>query len=371
MKLVSIVGTRTDFVQVAILSKALRTRHTEVMIHTGQHYDHEMNDVFFKELNLPEPEINLGVGSRGLTPQTAEMLVKIEECLQREDPDAVIVRGDTSGTLAGSIAAKQALFPLVHIEAGCRSFDMTMPEEISRITSDHLADLCITTDDAIADQLRREGIRGLIRVAGDVMYDTYLDAVENLKGAAQPGWLPRVPFDLITIHRAENTDEEPRLRSLIAGFEGAPRPVVFPIHPRTKARLQHFGIRLPDSIIAVEPLGYLDMIVAERASTLILTDSGGVQREAYYSETPCVTLRDTTEWTNTVDAGWNRLVGASTEQIAYFLKHPPAKPAMRPALFGNGDATEKIIAALESDPFREVVARARDARRARRWSANA
>lgn len=362
MRFVSVIGARPDFVQVGVLSKRLRERHEEITIHTGQHYDLEMSDVFFSELDLPRPEINLGVGSKDAHSQIGEMVAKIGEALRSIQPDAVVVRGDTNGTISGAIAAKHGLYPLVHVEAGCRSFDRTMPEEINRVVADHLADFNLTTDAQIARNLEAEGITSGVYVTGDVMYDTHVKAVARLAQgpAARPPLAP--PYVLLTLHRGENVDDRDRLAAILAGFESAPVPVLFPIHPRTRKRVENFGLRIPGAVSTCDPLGYFEMLVAERGARTIFTDSGGVQREAYYGRVPCVTVRDNTEWTNTVDAGWNRLVGADSAAIRALLREPPTAPAAHPDLFGDGDATGKIIAVFESAAFRDVVERLRSAR---------
>ena len=365
MKIVSIVGARPEFVQVGVLSKRLRRSHEEITIHTGQHYDARMSDVFFAELDLPEPEIHLGIAGSDPSAQTGEMLAAIARSLDEVRPDAVIVRGDTNSTIAGALAAKQRLYPLVHVEAGCRSYDMTMPEEINRVATDRLADLNLTVDAAIARNLEKDGNAATVRVVGDVMYDTYLHAVARLSSVASA--LPALPaqFDVLTMHRAENVDDERRLRAILAGFAGARRPVVFPMHPRTRARVASFGLALPKAFVPLDPVGYFDMLRLERGATAIFTDSGGVQREAYFGGIPCVTIRDTTEWTNTVDAGWNRLVGGDSARIARYVAEPPHAPAQRPPIFGDGDAAGRIVAELESPEFSATVERLRAVRSAR------
>ena len=365
MKIVSIVGARPEFVQVGVLSKRLRRSHEEITIHTGQHYDARMSDVFFAELDLPEPEINLGITGSDPSAQTGEMLAAIARALDEVRPDAVIVRGDTNSTIAGALAAKQRLYPLVHVEAGCRSYDMTMPEEINRVATDRLADLNLTVDAAIARNLEKDGNTAPVRVVGDVMYDTYLHAVRRLASVATA--LPPMPaaFDLLTMHRAENVDDETRLRAILAGFANAARSVVFPMHPRTRARIESFGLTLPEAFVALDPIGYFDMLRLERDATTIFTDSGGVQREAYFGGVPCVTIRDTTEWTNTIDAGWNRLVGCDTAEIARYAAAAPESPATRPPIFGDGDAADRIVAELESAQFVATVERLKAVRAAR------
>ncbi len=372
MRIVSIVGARPEFVQVAVLSRALRMRHEETLVHTGQHYDDRMSEQFFADLGIPQPEINLGVGSLEAAAQVAEMLRGLAAVFSEIDPDLVIVRGDTNSTLAGAIAAKQLLLPLVHVEAGMRSYDRTMPEEINRVIADHVADLQLVTDEAARDRLAGEGVATGVYVCGDVMFDIFRAARPSAEASLPPELraLAAEPFDLLTLHRAENTDDRTRLAALVAGFADAPRPVVFPLHPRTAARLREFDIALPAAIVAVEPLGYRQMVALECAARSIFTDSGGVQREAYFASVPCLTLRDTTEWTNTVDAGWNRLIGASTADIAAALHATPHRPHEHPPLFGDGHAAEKIVAALELPETAELVRVARATRIARGYAAS-
>lgn len=367
VKIVSIVGARPEFVQVAVLSRAIRARHEEILIHTGQHYDERMSDRFFAELEIPQAEINLGVGSQGASAQTAGIMRGLAAAMAQQDADLVIVRGDTNSTLAGALVAKQLLLPLVHIEAGMRSFDRTMPEEINRIVADHIADIQLVTDDGARQRLADEGIVANVHICGDVMFDIFLRA---RTGAAQAlsrelATLATAPYDLLTLHRAENTDDPLRLRAIIAGFADAPRRVLFPLHPRTAARLREFAIELPQAIALTNPLGYREIVALECGARSIFTDSGGVQREAYFAQTPCLTLRDATEWTNTVATGWNRLVGARTEDIRAALHAAPPRPAGHPPLFGDGRAAEAIVAALESPATTAIVAAARATRRAR------
>lgn len=367
MRIVSVVGARPEFVQVAVLSKAIRKRHEETLIHTGQHYDARMSDRFFAELDIPEPELNLGVGSLEQSAQTAEIVRALAEALAKLDPDIVLVRGDTTSTLAGALVAKQRLLPLAHIEGGMRSYDRTMPEEINRIVADHISDIAFVTDEAARQRLAREGVVDHVHVCGDVMFDIFERARPTARASLAPALatLASEPYDLLTLHRAENTDDAERLRALVAGFEHAPRRIIFPLHPRTGARLKAFGISLPPPVTAIDPVGYREMVALECGARSVVTDSGGVQREAYFAGVPCVTLRDSTEWTNTVEAGWNRLVGAHTESIARALAEEPVRPPTHPPLFGDGDAAERIVAALESPGTAEIVARARATRQRR------
>jgi len=361
VRIVSIVGARPEFVQVAVLARAMRRTHEEILIHTGQHYDSRMSERFFSELDIPEPDVNLGVGSLPGPEQTARILEGLAAELRRFAPDLVVVRGDTNSTLAGSLAAKQLLLPLAHVEAGMRSYDRTMPEEINRIVTGAIADLHFATDESARTRLAAEGISTGVHVCGDVMFDVFL----RTRGEAGPARRSGGPYDLLTLHRAENTDDRVRLRAIVAAFEDAPRPVVFPLHPRTAARLAEFGIALPAALETTDPLTYREMVALEGGAYRIFTDSGGVQREAYFAAVPCVTLRDTTEWTNTVATGWNRLTGASTEAIRAALHEPAALPPDHPPLFGDGHAAERIVAILDAPQTAELVARARAVRRSR------
>ena len=373
MKIVSIVGARPEFVQVAVLSRVLRRRHEEVLVHTGQHYDERMSERFFEQLDIPQPDINLGTKSRGSSAQTGEMLAGLAEVIASVAPDLVIVRGDTNSTLAGAIAAKQLLLPLAHIEGGMRSYDRTMPEEINRVVADHISDIALVTDASARERLAVEGVRHHVHVCGDVMFDVFLRARDTAREQLSERLraLASEPYDLLTLHRAENTDDRERLQAIVAGFSGAPRRVIFPVHPRTAARLAEFNITLPQGVTSIEPLGYLDIVALECGARAIFTDSGGVQREAYFAEVPCVTLRDSTEWTNTVEAGWNRLVGADTNAIRNALQADYPPPAAHPPLFGAGDAAERIVAALETPETQALVHEARVTRAARGYATSA
>jgi UDP-N-acetylglucosamine 2-epimerase len=371
VKIVSIVGARPEFVQAAALSRALRRRHHEILIHTGQHHDARMSARFFELLDLPAPDLNLGVGSLPASAQTGAILAGLAGAVAEADPDLVIVRGDTTSTLAGALVAKQLLLPLAHVEAGMRSYDRTMPEEINRIVADHIADVALVTDESARARLAGEGIASGVYVCGDVMYDEFLRVRERAAAALSPGLreFVREPYDLLTLHRAENVDDRERLATLVEAFADPPQPVLWPIHPRTAARLSAFEIALPPGVVPLEPLDYLQIIALECGARTIFTDSGGVQREAYFAGVPCVTLRETTEWTNTVEAGWNRLAGARTADIRAALQAPPPRPATHPPLFGDGHAAEAIVAALENDATGMLVRAARATRTARAYAA--
>jgi UDP-GlcNAc3NAcA epimerase len=351
MKLVTIVGARPQFIKAAPVSRALRGRHREVLVHTGQHYDEQMSSVFFQELEIPEPDYQLGIGSGRHGAQTGAMLARIEEVLLAERPDRVVVYGDTNSTLAGALAAAKLGVPLAHVEAGLRSFVRTMPEEINRVVADRLSDRLLCPSRTAVENLAAEGItRGVCEV-GDVMVDALALAAQRARSRtdvlARLGLVEK-RYLLVTVHRAQNTDEPERLDAIVSALCEAGEPVVFPLHPRTRQALGEEGrARLVESgVTLAEPAGYLDMVRLTEAARLVLTDSGGLQKEAYWLGTPCVTLRDETEWVETVAAGWNRLAGADTERIREAI-HSFAPPSARPQLYGSPGAAERVVAALE------------------------
>jgi UDP-N-acetylglucosamine 2-epimerase (non-hydrolysing)/UDP-GlcNAc3NAcA epimerase len=316
------------------------------MVHTGQHYDDDLSRVFFDELGLPRPEHRLELGGGSNTDQTARMLTAVAGLLEAEQPDAVLVYGDTNSTLAGALAAAQAHVPVAHVEAGMRSFDRAMPEELNRVLTDHASDLLLCSSDAAADHLRAERVHGRIEVVGDVMVD-----VAQLVGprANTPildtlGVAPG-EYVLVTAHRAGNVDDPARLAALVDLLLALPVPAVLPLHPRTRARLAAAGLleRLAGLHLS-PPLGYLDFTTLLHHAAAVLTDSGGVQKEAYLAGVRCITLRDTTEWTETVDAGWNTLVDLDTARALAALAADP--PPERPELYGDGHAGERVVASL-------------------------
>ena len=357
MRVVSIVGARPQFIKAAPVSRALRQRHTEVLVHTGQHYDDNMSKVFFDELNIPLPDHHLGVGSGSHGAQTGAMLARIEEVLLRERPDWVLVYGDTNSTLAGALAAAKLHIRIAHVEAGLRSFNRAMPEEINRIVADHLSDLLFCPSQTAVDKLAREGIAHGVHLVGDVMADALAFASGRARnrsnillrfGLAERGYL------LATVHRAENTDDPTRLRSILAAFAALDDTIVFPVHPRTRQRLAELGVSDPQSEFRnqrwSDPVSYLDMVRLEQSARMILTDSGGIQKEAYWLGVPCVTLRDETEWVETVQAGWNVLAGAETDRIVNAVRSIQP-PAARPTLYGDGQAAarcEQILSHYET-----------------------
>jgi UDP-GlcNAc3NAcA epimerase len=351
VRVLTVIGNRPQFIKAAAVSHRLRDAAAEVLVHTGQHYDASLSQVFFEELALPRPEHHLDLGGGSNTSQTARMLAALEPLLAAERPDAVLVYGDTNSTLAGALAAAQAGIPVAHVEAGMRSYDRTMPEELNRVLTDHASDLLLCSSDAPAEILRGERVAGEVAVVGDVMVDVALllgpRAAAQIDVSAAFGVTPGA-YVLATAHRAGNVDEPLRLERLVALLEAMPDPVVLPLHPRTRARLERFGllgrIEASPTIVLTPPLGYLDFTALLYGARAVLTDSGGVQKEAYLAGRPCITLRSTTEWRETVDAGWNTLVDLDADRALAALARRP--PAARPPLYGDGRAGERVVAAL-------------------------
>lgn len=343
MKVLTVVGARPQFIKAAAVSGPLRKRVQEVLLHTGQHYDTSMSDQFFRELDIPAPDYQLNVGSLSHAQQTAQMLVGIEAAILRERPDRVLVYGDTNSTLAGALAAAKLSVPLVHVEAGLRAFRRNMPEEINRVVTDHVSDLLCCPGEGAAANLRAEGITSGVHVTGDVMRDILDRTLPHVTPARlAPFGVTPGRYVLLTIHRAQNTDESGRLARLLASLARATtEPIIFPVHPRTREALKTLDPAAAGSIRMIEPVGYADMLALEKHARLIVTDSGGVQKEAYWLGVPCVTPRDETEWTETVDAGWNTLVGDDVARLTTALS-AGAPPATRPSLYGDGHAAEHI-----------------------------
>ncbi len=351
MKVLSVVGARPQFVKAAPVSRALRRVADEILLHTGQHYDREMSAQFFDELEIPEPNYNLGIGSGTHGWQTGHMLIEIEKVLEKEAPDLLLVYGDTNSTLAGALAAVKRHIPVAHVEAGLRSFNRSMPEEHNRVLTDHASDLLFCPTQTAMANLFRENVRRGVHLTGDVMYDAVLynaqlaetrsNVLEEL--GARPG-----AYALATVHRPRNTDDVARLQSILRALETIAQelPVVFPVHPRTQKALDALDYRPSEGMLLSKPVGYLDMLMLEQHSHLILTDSGGVQKEAYFFGVPCLTLREETEWVETVEAGWNRLVGADYEAIveAAHTFRPEGTPA---PIFGDGNASGIIATILK------------------------
>jgi len=344
MKIISIVGARPEFVQSSPVSRALRRHHHEILVHTGQHYDYQMSQAFFTELGIPVPDYNLEVGSDTHARQTAKILMSLDEVYQKENPDLVIVRGDTNSTLAGALAASKLHIPVAHIEAGERSYNRKMPEEINRIVVDAVSDLHFCSSRTAVDHLKLEGITSSVHWVGDVMYDAMLQnrpVAEAKSRIIETLNLSPKRYVLVTIHRSANTDDPQNLAKIVDILGRVRETVVFPVHPRTRQALSRLNARFPESLHLIEPVGYYDMMMLEKNARLIATDSGGVQREAYFNGIPCLTLRDETEWTETVEAGWNKLVGIQPEEVLReWTTFSPQHE--RPMIFGDGQAAQKI-----------------------------
>jgi UDP-GlcNAc3NAcA epimerase len=351
VKILTVVGNRPQFIKAAAVSGLLREQHEEVLVHTGQHYDDSLSKVFFSELDLAKPERELQIGGGSNTSQTARMLAALEPLLAEVAPDAVLVYGDTNSTLAGGLAAAQAGVAVVHIEAGMRSFDRTMPEELNRVLTDHLSDLLLCSSEIAAENLRSEKVTGKVEVVGDVMVDVALRGLPAARadvGTVASYGLEPGEYLLLTAHRAGNVDDPIRLRALVRLIAALPGPVLFPVHPRTRARLKDAGLwreleRL-DDLRLTEPLGYVELSALLCNARAVVTDSGGVQKEAYLAGVPCVTLRANTEWVETVSAGWNTLVDLDTDAALAAVARTP--PVERPELYGDGHAAERCIEAI-------------------------
>jgi UDP-GlcNAc3NAcA epimerase len=342
------VGARPEFIQSAPVSRALRREHQEVLVHTGQHYDYLMSQTFFDDLGIPAPDYNLEVGSGSHGYQTGQILIRMEEVLLREQPDLVVVRGDTNSTLAGALAAAKLHIPVAHIEAGERSFDRWMPEEINRLLADNLADIHFCVCRTSVQHLAAEGIAAKVYQVGDVMFDATLESLAIARRRSdirQRLELISHTYILVTVHRAANTDDLKRLGEIVEALNNINERIVFPVHPRTQKALARLGCELAPHVQVIEPVGYFDMLMLEEGARLIMTDSGGLQREAYFLAIPCLTLRQETEWVETVEAGWNRLVGTDPSKIidAWRTFEPPPE---RPSIFGDGHASQRIAAIL-------------------------
>ncbi|MDQ3866955.1 MAG: UDP-N-acetylglucosamine 2-epimerase (non-hydrolyzing) [Actinomycetota bacterium] len=354
MRVLSVVGNRPQFIKSAPVSEALRSAGIEeVVLHTGQHYDRELSAVFFDELRLASPAYLLETGSGSHAEQTARMLPGIEAAVLAERPDAVLVYGDTNSTLAGALATVKTNVPVAHVEAGLRSFDRTMPEEVNRVVVDAVSTLLFCPTDAAVANLRREGVTEGVHQVGDVMFDASVRlgpiARERSRALADAGVEPGA-YVLATLHREANVRPE-ALRAIAGGLARLDEPVVFPAHPRTRAVLSEERIELGPRVRLLAPVGYLDFAALASQARVVVTDSGGVQKEAYWFAVPCVTVRSTTEWTETVEAGWNTLVGANPDALVAAVREA-ATPGERPPLYGNGSASARIAELLYTIPRR-------------------
>jgi UDP-GlcNAc3NAcA epimerase len=359
MKSLTVIGTRPQFIKAAVLSRYLRDTKCgidEILVHTGQHYDANMSEVFFQEMDIPEPQYNLHLGSGSHGKMTGAMLAGIEELLLEHKPDALLVYGDTNSTLAGALAASKLHIPVCHIEAGLRSYMMAMPEEQNRRLTDHLSTWLMCPTQTAVDNLAKEGIcdsglsvpdvdRKGVYITGDIMYEASLYYRMN-NTARVMSELDGVPFCLLTIHRAENTDNPERISAIVKAINRCTDKVfVFPVHPRTRIILKKLNLSFGSHVKTIDPIGYFEMLAYEECCDLILTDSGGVQKEAFFFAKPCITMRDSTEWVELVENGWNTLVGADEEKIIKAI-NTTQKPGSHPLLYGDGKCAEKIVSIL-------------------------
>jgi len=352
MKVLTVVGARPQFVKSFPVSRALQPDHEEVLVHTGQHYDRELSDVFFQDLDLDAPEYNLGVGSNTHAVQTGEMMRRLDPIVASEAPDALLLYGDTNSTVAGALVGANRDLRVVHVEAGLRSGKRSMPEEINRIVTDHVADVLCTPCEAATATLTAEGIDDRVVETGDVMYDAILwaEQIAHRESSVVDRLGVGDEFVLATVHRPRNTDDGDRLAEIVGALREVPAPVVFPVHPRTAAALrdQRLYDVVQSELRCIDPVGYLDFVRLLEGADRVVTDSGGVQKEAFFLETPCVTLREETEWDETVAHGWNRLVGADQAAILDALATPiDALADAQP--YGDGNAAERIVEVLADE----------------------
>ncbi|HYT00852.1 MAG TPA: UDP-N-acetylglucosamine 2-epimerase (non-hydrolyzing) [Thermoplasmata archaeon] len=350
MKIASVVGARPQFIKAAPVSREIRQHHEEILVHTGQHYDDNMSEVFFEVLDIPRPDYNLGVGGGSHAWQTAEMIRTLEGVLEKERPEFVLVYGDTNSTLAGAIVASKMGLPLGHVEAGLRSYNRRMPEEINRIVADQLATLLFCPTQTAVDNLAREGIAAGVHMVGDVMYDIALQSAQAARSRdiVQRLDLTKGGYLLATLHRPANVDDRAVLTGIVQAFARSRQPIVFPVHPRTRKNLEAFGLwdTLRGAVRAINPLDYLDFIALLMGASKALTDSGGVQKEAYFFGVPCITLRDETEWIETVEDGWNALVGTEPDDIVDAIEKFNPR-GTKSKSFGDGHAAEAIARILD------------------------
>lgn len=361
MKVLTVVGARPQFIKAAVVSRELRRRAgiQEILLHTGQHFDTNMSDVFFRELDIPKPDYQLDIHGGGHGEMTGRMLAGIEDILARERPDMVLVYGDTNSTLAGALASVKMKIPVAHVEAGLRSFNRAMPEEINRVLTDHAADILFTPTSVATGHLLNEGIAPAnIHEVGDVMFDAaifYAHKAERESDVLDRLRLSKHSYILATLHRAENTDDPARLEAILNNLNAAAAmlPVILPLHPRTRQAIEKLGgVSLNPSIHIIEPVGYLDMVMLEENARVVVTDSGGVQKEAYFHRVPCITVRDETEWTELVECGWNSIVGVDAGKFSSSLAEAMSgnRPEWRSDLYGSGQSAGRIVDILLSHP---------------------
>jgi UDP-GlcNAc3NAcA epimerase len=359
LKLVTVVGARPQFIKAAPVCFALRDAGIqEILIHTGQHYDDQMSDVFFREMGIPQPQYHLGIGSATHGKQTAQILLRVEELLLGEKPDMVLVYGDTNSTLAAALAACKLNIPIAHVEAGLRSYNRMMPEEHNRVLTDHCSSLLFCPTETAVKNLAQENIHCGVRLVGDTMYDAVLlfaPLAEQRSKILKAHKLRPREYYLVTVHRPYNTDDPLKMEAIVSALSQLQHPAVFPMHPRTMKCMKQFGIEMPVNVVVIEPVGYLDMLVLQRNAKVILTDSGGMQKEACFARTPCVTLRPETEWTETVVSGWNALAWADANLILRHVasqEHASPKPI---SAFGDGRAAQAIVAQFSTSFLKDTL----------------
>jgi UDP-GlcNAc3NAcA epimerase len=352
MKIITVVGARPQFIKASVVSRsiAISDRIKEVLVHTGQHFDSNMSDIFFDELDIRKPDHHLGIGGGSHGQNTGRMLEKLEVVIEAEKPDWVLVYGDTDSTLAGALAASKMHIPVAHVEAGLRSFNRRMPEEINRVMTDHIASVLFAPTSAAIKHLASEGISGSrVQMVGDVMYDAALFYKSRAKPPSDSLISDLTPdsFVLCTVHRAQNTDNPENMRGILNGLASSVYPVVLPMHPRTRIRLKQMGLSMPPNVHTIDPVSYLEMVWLEMNCRLVATDSGGVQKEAYFHGKPCVTLRDETEWSELVELGVNYLSGVTEEKISECIQGANYN-FMNTNIYGDGNSADKIISHLAS-----------------------
>ena len=358
MRIVTIIGARPQFIKAAVVSRAIKAHNAqstsiieEVIIHTGQHYDPNMSEIFFEEMNIPKPNYNFNINGKSHGKMTGEMLFSIEDVLLETKPDWVLIYGDTNSTLAGALAAAKLKIPVAHVEAGLRSFNRQMPEEINRLIADHVSSLLLPPTQTAVNNLVNEGIEKNLENVGDVMYDAslfYREESKNKSKILKDLNLKKGNFILSTCHRAENTDDINRLKNILEGLAEVSKDtsIILPLHPRTKAIIENNGLQeLTNLLTVIEPVSFLDMIQLEENAKMIITDSGGVQKEAYFFKVPCITIRDETEWVETVEAGWNKIVGADKTRIIDAVQTTDFNKPWQ-ELYGDGHAGERIVKIL-------------------------
>ncbi len=348
MKIISVVGARPQFIKCSPVSRLLRKNHEELILHTGQHYDYELSQLMFEQLNIPRPQYNLEIGSGSHGQQTGRMLIELERVFMKEEADYILVYGDTNSTLAGALAAVKIHIPIAHVESGVRRFDKSIPEEVNRTLTDVVSDICFAPSANAVQNLSKEGINEGVFLVGDVMYDSLhnnMEVVEKTSTILTDLEIEKDGYSVATVHRANNTNNKGSLTNIVNAFVGTDEKIVFPVHPRTKKYLKKYNLfdklETSSNVIVISPISYLDMLMLERHARKIITDSGGMEKEAYFLKKPCITLKESTCWVETVSDGWNKLVGTDTKKIINAIDNFSPKTAQN-NYYGNGNASRKI-----------------------------